>query len=57
MGAYAIKTDKPFIATKPLIGKKTSPEHRAMVHFFDTHDFHVQIIDSEPVVKVTDKTL
>lgn len=55
MGAYTIKTNKPFVTTKPLISKKTSPEHRDMVHFFDTHDFHVRTVDGEIIVTVTDK--
>lgn len=55
MGAYAIKTNKPFVATKPLTGKKTSQQHRDMVHFFDTHDFHVNTVNGKVVVQVTDK--
>lgn len=56
MGVYAIKSEKPIVATKPLVRNTVSQDYINWVNYMNTHDFTFNIDKNNNLkVKATKK--
>ncbi len=56
MGAYAIKSEKPIVTTKPLVRNAVSQDYINWLNYMNTHDFTFNIDeDNNLKIKATKK--
>lgn len=56
MGVYAVKTDKPIVTTKPLVGRKVSQTYVERMKYMNSHNFSFHISSSNELkVNITEK--